>query len=1576
METEVDRDIISGFLEFFKNFQDEEGRYKYSDEITRLTVEGERSLIVDYNDLYLMDSTYELGLSTALLEFPDRTIELATTALDIHIREENFEYYQEVKTLNKSQFHVRFSNIPSKTPLRNIRTNQLGTLRSVEAIVVRTTEIKPLMVEGYFICKLNPDHQFLHPMDQGSYAAPKRCIDPTCKNKEFAISIEDSKLIDWQGLTLQERPEELPSGASPKSLSCRLLDDMVDKVRPGDRVVASGIIRTRSTEGLKKGKQAILDIWMDVNLIEPLNKETDLTEITLQEEAEFYELAENPDIYDMVIQSIAPQIKGMEREKEAIMYFLFGGVDKVHHTGFKTRGQPNILFVGDPGVAKSQILKAVHQIAPRGVYTSGKGSSAAGLCIAPSSQIIVNDTTVKIGEFIEEIFHSSKNIQTYAPGIDYVDVTDRRLFTLHSKNLTSEKQLIEKVWRLKSPPKLIEVTSTSGKCLTLTPETRMLVNFNSVLLWVPALDLQPRMMVATHTSIISSENLLMENQQILWEPIQSVRWIESKEPFVYDLTIPGSHNFIAEGFVVHNTAAIIRDPDTGELTLEAGAMVLADKGVCFTGDTQILLADGTIENLDEITVGERVLSFNPHSLELSHNHVVATSKRYCPELYELSFSSGDVLKGTSEHPLPVWDNGITWKKIVDIEEGMYVINFRNYPFSGDKSQLTEDYAEWLGLVFSDGNLSKIGNRISFYSKSEDLLHRYRRLVTNLFGVDLNENVDSRNGVVQLSFSNKDIKSRLVQLGFPKGNKSNQPVILKELLDAPKSVVNAFLAGIINGDGSISNRTSGGIVDIVFGNQETAEFVRKLARKLGIIASVNEQLLQGSGVVDAGLYSIYHLTITGVDNISRINPDRLVPYKKQQYDAILKRKDKSNTIPKTQELFHNLATHIPHGYKNILYSNSIRKSTLDAIGINKANVQQALAICEETFAHDENSVLESDEFNLLNSLIKNDVGFIKVVEKRKISGDYVYNIQVENDETYFANFVPVHNCLIDEFDKMSENDRSAIHEAMEQQSYHPSTPLQFSNGQTGRIGEFVDSLFQRYPERKVRGKDCEILFIGDLGYEVMSTDFERYFPLPVDRVSRHIAPSHFFQLSFSNGKTIIVTPEHPVYVLGEDGVEERPAEQMSRNMYAPGPMTVQNLENESIPPVLLEITRAVVSMLGIEDFVIDQSFTRFDIMETIELLEKALISIRASPFFSYGVICDGEVPITSSDGRTVVFRPLLSSKVSGYDLIDYAQKALDFLRKHLQVTWLRVLAVSRLSNTGSFTTKWVYDVTVEPTETFVSNDLILHNTISVAKAGIVATLNSRTGVLAAANPKYGRYEDHRTFVDNVDLSPAIMSRFDLIFVLRDIPDQKDDESKAIHILNLHMNYDTNLVEDPPIPLEKLRKYIMFAKQKCEPRLTQEAMNAIQEFYVNLRNTTKRGDKNAIPITARQLEGIVRLAEARARVALRDKVTKQDAQKAIDLVVYSLNQIAIDPETGQLDYDAFASGHTSTKRSKISRLMEIIEELQSMSSGPFEEKEVYRQAELQGLDLSFVQNAIYDLVRQGALYRPERGKLSKL
>lgn len=236
------------------------------------------------------------------------------------------------------------------------------------------------------------------------------------------------------------------------------------------------------------------------------------------------------------------------------------------------------------------------------------------------------------------------------------------------------------------------------------------------------------------------------------------------------------------------------------------------------------------------------------------------------------------------------------------------------------------------------------------------------------------------------------------------------------------------------------------------------------------------------------------------------------------------------------------------------------------------------------------------------------------------------------------------------------------------------------------------------------------------------------------------------------------------------------------------------------------------------------------------------------------------------------------------------------------------------------------------------------TISVAKAGINATLKARCALLGAANPKYGRFDKYTPIAEQIDLSPTLLSRFDLIFVMTDDPDEERDAALAKHILDTHelgeklakfknvvasgLSKEALEVESekvkPVIEPELLRKYIAYAKRTVFPVLTEEAKQKIIEFYLSMRGRIK--ENSPVPITARQLEALIRLAEASARIRLSDKITAEDVERVIRITKRSLEQIAIDPETGEIDIDYAFSGTSKSQRDRILTIKKIVEDLE--------------------------------------------------
>ena len=265
------------------------------------------------------------------------------------------------------------------------------------------------------------------------------------------------------------------------------------------------------------------------------------------------------------------------------------------------------------------------------------------------------------------------------------------------------------------------------------------------------------------------------------------------------------------------------------------------------------------------------------------------------------------------------------------------------------------------------------------------------------------------------------------------------------------------------------------------------------------------------------------------------------------------------------------------------------------------------------------------------------------------------------------------------------------------------------------------------------------------------------------------------------------------------------------------------------------------------------------------------------------------------------------------------------------------------------------------------------TVTIAKANIHATLRAETTVLAAGNPKLGRFDPYTPIPQQIDISPALLSRFDVIFIIRDLPNKTQDEAIASHVLEEHKQEVIRDVIEPKL----FRKYIAYAKQKIKPKLTNEAVEEIKEFYVKLRNQSIKSDSDIkpIPITARQLEGIVRLAEAHAKLHLKDKVTSNDARRAIELLKTSLSQVGYDEETQAFDIDKMTTGITSSKRGKILLVKEIISQLESRLGKliPIEELQKALENKLSQAEL---EEAIDQLSKTGDLFKPKKGFIQKI
>jgi intein/homing endonuclease/MoxR-like ATPase len=341
----------------------------------------------------------------------------------------------------------------------------------------------------------------------------------------------------------------------------------------------------------------------------------------------------------------------------------------------------------------------------------------------------------------------------------------------------------------------------------------------------------------------------------------------------------------------------------------------------------------------------------------------------------------------------------------------------------------------------------------------------------------------------------------------------------------------------------------------------------------------------------------------------------------------------------------------------------------------------------------------------------------------------------------------------------------------------------------------------------------------------------------------------------------------------------------------------------------------------------------------------------------------------------------------------AKPAMDKPVKHkeprLQLDEEQIASIQEIDYNG-----YVYDLCVSDYHNFAAAGVYIHNcideidkmrpedrvaihealeqhTVSVAKGGIVATLNARAAVLAAANPSLGRYDSYRNITDNINLPVTLLSRFDLLFIMKDVPEADADSKMSEHILTLHRLKMTP--EEPPLSPELLRKYVAYAK-RVEPQLTEEVVVELRQFYLKMRSTSG-STESPVAITPRQLEALVRLSEARARSFLRDRVEVEDARAIIRLMMLSLEDVGIDTATNKIDIDVIMTGKPKSLRDKMQVVLSTFAELEKQL-GIVQDSTLY-QALSRKVDITDeeARKLVDQLVREGIIYSPKEGYLKR-
>lgn len=392
-------------------------------------IERQGSILVDYTDLTGDQAVTRAlpDLSRELKEQPEMILnclgvaihQVLTTDLEKQATElQGEELPGTTPVVNIPHISARLYNYEPLTPLRMLRASVFGRLVCVRGTVVRVSNIRPLCTRMAFKCLCCSHAQSL-PLQHGSYATPTKCAQPNCRSRTF-VPCRSSPLtqtVDWQIIKVQELigGEQREAGRIPRTVECHLNSDLCDSCVPGDTVTVTGIVRV-AKEGPHRGNkdQCMFLLYIEATSVsntkglqsksggqESPGEAHSGEEFSLKELYAIQEIQSQPDLLRLLVHSLCPVIYGHLLVKAALVLALFGGRQKnMDKNSVPVRGDPHILMVGDPGLGKSQMLQAVCNVAPRGIYVCGNSTSTTGLTVTLSRDSATGDYALEAGALV------------------------------------------------------------------------------------------------------------------------------------------------------------------------------------------------------------------------------------------------------------------------------------------------------------------------------------------------------------------------------------------------------------------------------------------------------------------------------------------------------------------------------------------------------------------------------------------------------------------------------------------------------------------------------------------------------------------------------------------------------------------------------------------------------------------------------------------------------------------------------------------------------------------------------------------------------------------------------------------------------------------------------------------------------------------------------------------------------------------------------------------------------------------------------------------------------------------------
>lgn len=387
----VQRTIKREFKAFLTEYTDESGSSVYGNRIRTLGEINAESLEVSYDHLSSSKAILAYFLANAPTEMLKLFDDVAMDVVLLH-----YPDYQRIH----SDIHVRIFDLPVHYTLRQLRQSHLNCLVRVSGVVTRRTGVFPQL--KYVKVDCTKCGVTLGPFQQESNVEVKISFCQNCQSRgPFTLNSEKTVYRNYQKLTLQESPGTVPAGRLPRHREVILLWDLIDKAKPGEEIEVTGVYRNNYDAQLNnRNGFPVFATILEANNVVKAHDQLAGFRLTEEDEHEIRKLSRDPQVIDKIINSIAPSIYGHTDIKTAIALSLFGGVAKIARGEHHVRGDINVLLLGDPGTAKSQVLKYVEKTAHRAVFATGQGASAVGLTASVRRDPLTSEWTLEGGALV------------------------------------------------------------------------------------------------------------------------------------------------------------------------------------------------------------------------------------------------------------------------------------------------------------------------------------------------------------------------------------------------------------------------------------------------------------------------------------------------------------------------------------------------------------------------------------------------------------------------------------------------------------------------------------------------------------------------------------------------------------------------------------------------------------------------------------------------------------------------------------------------------------------------------------------------------------------------------------------------------------------------------------------------------------------------------------------------------------------------------------------------------------------------------------------------------------------------